>query len=108
MHVVIHFYSFVFVPDLPPAYTPPTQFTVKLDTGECDNLLWPWIETDECCVVTGEELYGVIYSPEHVEEGVKVPAILYTYGGPVVQVRTCLIHRSANNTLFMPDVKSEA
>ena len=53
------------------------------------------MESDGCCVLTGEELYGVIYSPEHVEEGVKVPAILYTYGGPVVQVRTCLIHMHA-------------
>ena len=35
---------------------------------------------------TGEELYGTIYSPEAVEEGVKVPTLVYVYGGPGVQV----------------------
>lgn len=35
---------------------------------------------------TGEELYGAIYSPEKFEKGVKVPTIVYVYGGPCVQV----------------------
>lgn len=34
----------------------------------------------------GDELYGVIYSPENVEKGMKVPAIVYVYGGPCIQV----------------------
>lgn len=37
---------------------------------------------------SGEELYGAIYSPEKLEEGVKVPTIVYVYGGPCVQVLT--------------------
>ena len=46
--------------------------------------------TSLLCGHTGEELHGVVYPPVGLEEGKKYPTVLYTYGGPVVQVIVCM------------------
>ena len=45
------------------------------------------------CGHIGEELHGVVYPPVGLEEGKKYPTVLYTYGGPVVQVIVCVCVR---------------
>ncbi len=58
----------------------------KIETKNIDNL--PEMKIEEVSFKTkdGTTLYGVLYLPEKIGKGVKLPVLVYTYGGPHAQV----------------------
>ena len=61
-----------------------TYSEVVWKSGDCNySVVYP---NPSLASHAGEELHGVVYPPIGVQEGKQYPTVLYTYGGPAIQV----------------------